>query len=57
MKKIFLIFFFLLFIYYFRKYKTLKDFFDFDLIDIESKEDLLDKANLFMDEAGKIHEK
>ena len=43
--------------YFLIKYKNLKEAMQFDAIDIESKEDLLDKMGLIKDPEGNIHEK
>lgn len=43
--------------YFFIKYKSLTEEMQFAAIDIESKEDLLDKMGLIKDPEGNIHEK
>ncbi|MDG0823797.1 hypothetical protein M4L38_13780 [Staphylococcus equorum] len=43
--------------YFLIKYKNLKEAMYFDGIDIETKEDLLDKMGLIKDPEGNIHEK
>lgn len=43
--------------YFLLKYKNLKEEINFANIDIESKEDLLDKLGLIRDSEGNIHDK
>lgn len=38
--------------YYFFKYKNTKELYQFDLIDIESQEDLLEKKGVYIDNNG-----
>lgn len=43
--------------YYFYKYKNMKELYQFDLIDIESQEDLLDRKGVYIDSEGNFQEK
>lgn len=43
--------------YFLLKYKNLKEEINFANIDVESKEDLLDKLGLIRDSEGNIHDK
>lgn len=43
--------------YFLFKYKNLKEEINFANIDVESKEDLLDKLGLIRDSEGNIHDK
>lgn len=43
--------------YFLLKYKNLKEEINLSNIDIESKEDILDKIGLIKDSEGNIHEK
>lgn len=42
--------------YYFYKYKEMKDLYQFDLIDIESQEDLLARKGVYIDSEGNLQE-
>lgn len=42
--------------YYFLKYRELEEKYQFELVDIESKNDLLDQKGLYRDSQGEIQE-
>ncbi|PTE92725.1 hypothetical protein BUY36_14630 [Staphylococcus cohnii] len=54
MKNILLIISCFLGIYYFSKYKEMKKLYQFDLIDIESQEDLLERKGVYIDIEGNL---
>jgi len=57
MKNILLIASCFLGIYYFFKYKEMKDLYQVDLIDIESQEDLLERKGVYIDSEGILQPK
>lgn len=57
MKNILLIASCFLGIYYFFKYKEMKELYQVDLIDIESQEDLLERKGVYIDSEGILQPK
>lgn len=56
MKKILLLASCFLGTYYFFKYKNTEELYQFDLIDIEAQEDLLEKRGVYIDNDGEFQD-